>query len=82
MAKNNNTERDFEPLPDITPESANAVKVCEPLYSVEELAAAARTQFGTAPEVVKTAFKIAGKAKATQPEAAKIVKAFLEREVK
>ncbi len=82
MAKNNITERDFEPLPEMTSENANEVKVCEPLYSIDELAAAARTKFNTAPEVVKTALRMAGRAKATQPETAKIVKAFLEREVK
>lgn len=82
MAKNNNTERNFEPLPEITPENVNEVKICEPLYTADELAATARTQFNTAPEVVKTALKMAGKTKATQPEAFKIVKAFLEREVK
>lgn len=82
MAKNNSTERDFEPLPEITPENVSDAKICEPLYTADELAAAARTQFNTAPEVVKTALKMAGKTKATQPEAVKIVKAFLEREVK
>lgn len=82
MAKNNNTERDFEPLPEITPENVNNVKTNEPLYIADELAAVARTQFHAAPEVVKTALKMAGKAKATKPETARIVKAFLEREVK
>lgn len=82
MAKNGNTARDFEPLPEITPENINKVKICEPLYTADELAVIARTRFKTTPEVVKTALKMAGKAKATQPETLNIVKAFLERKVK
>lgn len=88
MGKGNNsstvgeTKRDYAPLPEITGENANEVKTAEPLYTAAELSAAARDKFGTSPEVVETALKSANKAKATLNEAAAIVKAFLEREVR
>lgn len=51
-------------------------------YKASELAAQARTLFGTTPEVVSVALRFAGKQAATVAEARAIVKAFLEREVK
>lgn len=88
MAKSNipstveNNDHEYAPLPEITPENVNKVKVAEPIYTAAELSAAARSKFGTAPEVVKTALVMAGKAKATLSEAEAIVKAFMEREVR
>lgn len=88
MAKTNisatdgETERDYAPLPVITADNITDIKSAEPIYTVSELSAAARTKFGTLPEVVAAAFKAAGKEKATLNEAAAVVKAFLEREVK
>lgn len=86
MGKSNNSsaveERDYEPLPEITAENVNKAKMAEPLYTAAELSAAARTKFGTSPEVVTTALKSANKEKSTLSETAAIVKAFLEREVK
>ena len=54
----------------------------EATYKAAELAAQARTQFGTTPEVVSVALRVADKKTATVAEAQAIVKEFLEREVK
>jgi hypothetical protein len=54
----------------------------EALYSKEELMAAAEVAFGTKPEVVAAALKMAGKIQATRPEADAAIKAFLKKEVK
>lgn len=51
-------------------------------YRVSELAAQARQVFGTTPEVVTVALRVAGKESATLDEAKEAVQAFLEREVK
>jgi hypothetical protein len=51
------------------------------VYSADELANAARELFGVPPEVVRAAFKLADKDKATVDEAKKIVKTFMVREV-
>lgn len=75
------TQREFEPLPEITDENINDVKTCEPLYDSEELAAAAREKFNTSPEAVRTALKMANKSKATLTEAKNTVSAFLKKEV-
>jgi hypothetical protein len=48
---------------------------------VGELAAAAREQFGTVPEVVAAALKGAGKTQATVAETKAIVEKFLKRRV-
>lgn len=88
MAKTNisstdgETERDYAPLPEITAENVGDIKTAEPIYSVSELSLAARVKFGTSPEVVAAAFKVANKDKATLNDASAIVKAFLERKVK
>lgn len=51
-------------------------------YKASELAAQARTLFGTTPEVVTVALRSAGKETATVEEAKQTVQAFLDREVK
>lgn len=51
-------------------------------YKTAELAARARQMFGTTPEVVTAALNTAGKEAAEVEEARKIVRAFLDREVK
>lgn len=57
-------------------------KPAEPEYSAPELAANAKTLFGTRPECVAAALKAAGKEKTTVSEAGNIVGAFLKKEVK
>ena len=52
------------------------------VYSVDELAGAARKVFNVQPEIVRTALKMTGKTKATIEETNDIVKKFLSREVK
>ena len=54
----------------------------EATYKAAELAAQARPLFGTTPEVVRVALRVADKKTATVAEAQAIVKEFLEREVK
>ena len=54
----------------------------EATYKAAELAAQARKLFGTTPEVVTVALRVADKKTATVAEAQAIVKEFLEREVK
>lgn len=51
-------------------------------YKVSELAAQARQIFGTTPEVVTVALRVASKEAATVEEAKETVRAFLDREVK
>lgn len=76
------TEREYAPLPEITDANANEIKTAEPLYTVEELAAAARNKFGVSPELATAALISAKKKKATLTEAAAVIKTFFEREVK
>lgn len=56
------------------------VQVQEPVYSRDELIAAA-SSFGVKPEVVAGALRLAGKDSMTRAEAEKAIKAFLERKV-
>ena len=56
--------------------------MAEATYKVAELAAKARQMFGTTPEVVTAALKIADKESATVEDAQKIIQEFLNREVK
>lgn len=51
-------------------------------YSVADFAGQAKKIFGTTPEAVTVAFRVAGKDKATVDDAKDIVKKFLAREVK
>lgn len=81
-ASTEETTREFAPSPEITADNIGDVKTGEPIYTAAELATAARAKFGTSPEVVAAALKTANKEKATLDEAAAIVKAFLEREVR
>lgn len=53
----------------------------ESLYTVEELAAEAKTVFGTNPDIVKAALRLAGVQKTTKREAVRIVEAFRKMEV-
>ena len=55
--------------------------MAEAAYPISELAAKARPLFGTTPEIVTTALKVAGKESASLEEAQKIVRAFLDKEV-
>ena len=50
-------------------------------YTVEEFAQQSKSLFQTQPECVMAAFEIAGVKKATEEQAKKIVKSFLEMEV-
>lgn len=51
------------------------------IYKAAELAAQARSLFGTTPEVVSAALRVEDRKTATISEAQAIVKKFLEREV-
>ena len=53
----------------------------EPVYSIDDLAVAAREQFKTTPEVVKAALKTAEVESATLPQAKSIVEKFMKRRV-
>lgn len=53
----------------------------EPLYSVSDLARAAKL-FNTTSDVVITAMKLADKKEATEAEATKIINKFINKEVK
>lgn len=57
-------------------------KAAESVYSVTDLAGAARTRFKVPPEVVTAALKMASKNRATPAEAQRIIKDFMKREVK
>lgn len=50
-------------------------------YSVEELAQAARAQFGVRPEVVRAVLRLARLKRATVSQAKQLIKLFLERQV-
>lgn len=50
-------------------------------YTVEEFAQQSKSLFQTQPECVMAAFEIAGVKKATEEQAKKIIKLFLEMEV-
>lgn len=52
------------------------------MYSVGEFSAGAKALFGVAPELVEAALKNAGVARCTKEKAEKIVKSFVNREVK
>lgn len=54
----------------------------EATYKAVELAAQARQLFGTSPEVVSVALRMADRKTATVTEAQAIVRDFLEREVR
>lgn len=53
----------------------------EPEYSVEEYAAAARSMFGTSPDIVIAAFSTAGTTSATLSAATQIINEFRNKEV-
>ncbi len=59
----------------------SAETAAESRYTVEELAAAADTVFHTSPDVVRAALRLKGVQKATQKEAAQLVRAFRKMEV-
>ena len=50
-------------------------------YSVEELAQAARAQFGVRPEVVRAVLRLARHKRATIAQTKQLIKQFLERKV-
>ncbi len=62
-------------------ETKNKKEIKKQEYSVEEYAKNAENLFSTKPECVLAAFQIAGITKATEEQAKKIVKSFLEMEV-
>jgi hypothetical protein len=62
------------------PVSVEQTQQQEPVYSREELIAAA-SSFGVKPEVVAGALRLTGKDAMTKAEAKKAIKAFLERKV-
>ena len=51
------------------------------MYTIKELVAAARKQFGYSPALVEAALKLSGKKKFTLEEAQAIIEAFANREV-
>lgn len=51
-------------------------------YTIEEFKAGAKALFGVAPELVDAALKNAGITRCTKEKAEKIVKSFVNREVK
>lgn len=59
----------------------NTTLTQEAVYSINDLAASAKKLFGTTSEVVITAMKLAGKTCATESDAKKIVKDFMNMEV-
>lgn len=80
-----NKSKQDEPVkeaPEKEPVKVIQEPVEEPLYSLEELEEAAQTRFHTMPEVVYTALKLEGLKAATISNTEKLVKEFLEREVK
>jgi len=60
--------------------SVEQIQQQEPVYSREELIAAA-SSFGVKPEVVAGALRLAGKDVMTKTKAEKAIKVFLERKV-
>lgn len=64
-----------------TTEVATEKKV-ESMYTAAELAAAAQSVFGVMPECVTAALARAGREKTTISEAKKIIKNFMDKEVK
>lgn len=57
-------------------------KITEPLYTVEEFAKAPQTLGVNTPDLIRAAFKTAGKTEATVSEANAILKKFKSKEVK
>ena len=60
--------------------AAKTAESAESLYTVAELAACAQI-FGTSPDIVTAAMRVAGVKKTTQREASRIVEAFRKKEV-
>ena len=61
--------------------AAKTADSAESLYTVQELAACSAQVFGTSPDIVTAALKVAGVKKTTQREASRIVEAFRKKEV-
>ena len=64
-----------------TSSTDTAAATAESLYTVDELAAAAKDVFNTSPDIVKAALRLNGVQKTTQREAARMVEAFRKMEV-
>lgn len=64
-----------------TSSTDTAVTTAESLYTVDELAAAAKDVFHTSPDIVKAALRLNGVQKTTQREAARMVEEFRKMEV-
>lgn len=62
--------------------AAETVPHPESEYSMAEFAANSRTVFGVMPECVIAAFRVAGISKATKQAAHRIIKNFMEKEVR
>lgn len=62
--------------------TADAVKTTAPTYTVDEFAAAPTTLEVKSPDIIRAAFKVAGKHEATLEEAKKIVSDFKKKGVK
>lgn len=62
--------------------AADAVKTTAPTYTVDEFATAPKSLGVTSPDLIRAAFKVAGKVEATVEEAKKIVSDFKKRGVK
>lgn len=74
-------EKDTEQKKEEIKETKLKKEVKKQEYHVKEFAQAAQSLFQTQPECVVAAFEIAGVKKATEEQAKKIVKSFLEMEV-
>ena len=61
---------------------ADAVKTKAPTYTVDEFAAAPESLEVSSPDLIRAAFKVAGKVEATVENAKKIVSDFKKRGVK
>lgn len=62
--------------------TADAVKATSPTYTVDEFAAAPKSLEVNSPDLIRAAFKVAGKVEATVEEAKRIVSSFKKKGVK
>lgn len=71
-----------ETVASVTGKNGIQHKGSDSMYSVEEFSAGAKALFGVEPELVEAALKNAGVTRCTKEKAEKIVKSFVNREVK
>ena len=66
----------------MAPAAKVAAKPAAPTYTVDEFAAAPKALDVSSPDIIRAAFKVAGKTEATLEEAKKIVSSFKKKGVK